>query len=203
MIFQWNKNLLTKLSIIFQVKNNDKENIVLGTFFQLLYCPIKAFCFSNTSASVCLSVMPQQKNRRTYCILPFFVSETSFWDPDFKSCIEKKFILKFKCMRKAFRSMGQYLQWVKKGNKMVWFSIWFLLRCPVTISSWCVLVAVFNFTQIWVWPENLRIFPFRVEPGSQMCGMESFLVFNIMRKKYFSNTFFPAAPFDLLLFLRP
>lgn len=46
------RHYCTMLSIISQVINDKNENIILGTFFKLLFCPIKVFCFANTAASI-------------------------------------------------------------------------------------------------------------------------------------------------------
>lgn len=46
------RHYCTMLSIISQVRNDKNENIVVGTFFKLLFCPLKVFCFANTAASI-------------------------------------------------------------------------------------------------------------------------------------------------------
>lgn len=49
-IVQQNTHPLPKLSTIAQVKNDEKENTVFSTFFQLFYCPMTVFCVSNPTA---------------------------------------------------------------------------------------------------------------------------------------------------------
>ena len=76
-IFEQKKNLLAKFSTISQIKNNEKGNIISGIFYQLLYCPIKALGFSNTSASVFLSVISQKKIQKS-TLHPLFLCLRNF-----------------------------------------------------------------------------------------------------------------------------
>lgn len=106
------------LSIISQVRKDKEENIVLGTFFKLLFCPIRCFVLQTLQliSPECNST-PQNKGT---CLLPFFVSGSLILLLDFKSLIHfrnmyqhnnnppKTLAWKFKQIKKKARESRGY-----------------------------------------------------------------------------------------------